>query len=190
MKVGLLFGSFNPIHNGHLAIAECLLDLEKWDEVWLVLSPQNPFKINSDLLETEKRLKMVEAALESKKNIRVCKVELSMPIPSYTIDTMNVLEKQFPEHQFYIIIGSDNLKGLSKWKEIESLLSKYPFHVYSRNADTDNEILHPNIHFHTLPLQKISSTEIREKIKNKKSIKKWVHPAVDKLIKEHAWYKQ
>ena len=190
MKVGLLFGSFNPIHNGHIAIAECLLKLEKWDQVWLVLSPQNPFKASSDLLDTEKRLEMIEAALESKKNIRVSKVELNMPIPSYTIDTMNVLEKQFPNYKFHIIIGSDNLHGLMKWKEIETLLSKYPFHVYSRNEDTESEKLHPNIHFHTLPLQKISSTEIRGKIKNKKSIKKWVHPAVDKLIKEHAWYKQ
>lgn len=133
MKVGLFFGSFNPVHIGHLLIAEYLLEFSTVDAVWMVISPQNPLKNAETLASEEDRLNMLHLALgEVDHKLQVCDVELGMPRPSYTIDTLKFLQKMHPEHQFVVIMGSDSLENLSKWKGYEELINGWDFCVYPR----------------------------------------------------------
>jgi nicotinate-nucleotide adenylyltransferase len=189
MKIGLFFGSFNPVHHGHLLIAATLLEQQGWDQVWMVLSPQNPFKQQADLLPAEHRLQMLHQALRNEKVIRVCTEELYLSQPSYTIDTMNVLSEKFPDFKFHIIIGSDHMHSLYRWKDIDQLLNRFEFHVYNRSvADHESVIQHPNINIHALPILDISATEIRQKIAAGMSITGLVHPGVTALIQHYGWY--
>ncbi len=189
MKIGLYFGSFNPVHNGHLIIANKMLETARFDEVWFIPSPQNPFKESKDLLDFSCRMQMLEAVLNNEPYIKVIPIENKLPKPSYTIQTIKVLEKDYPNYHFDIIIGSDNLKNLHLWKEINEILKRCTFHVYHRRGENDkNEFIKKNIIFYNLPFIEISSTSIRKSIKKQKSILGEVDSKINSLIQQNRWY--
>jgi nicotinate-nucleotide adenylyltransferase len=188
MKVGLLFGSFNPIHNGHVQIATRLLERVGLDMVWLIVSPQNPFKQQADLLAPAHRVVLMQQSLRNENKIRVCTEELQLPTPSYTIDTMKVLTEKYPDFDFHIIIGADNVSGLQHWKEIDRLFEKYSFHIYARGAKITGAIDHEHLIQHELPLLDISATEIRNRLKSGLSVTGMIHPGSEALIRHFGWY--
>ena len=130
MKVGLYFGSFNPVHIGHLAIANYMIEFSDMDKIWFVVSPQNPFKEKKTLLKSHHRLRLIEMATEYDLRFKASNVEFNMPHPSYTVDTLAYLKEQFPEHKFVIIMGEDNLKTLHKWKNYKEIIRNHSIYVY------------------------------------------------------------
>jgi nicotinate-nucleotide adenylyltransferase len=166
MKIGLFFGSFNPIHTGHLIIANYMANHTDLDQVWLVVSPHNPLKKKTDLINMYDRLEMARLATENAVNIRVTDVEFKLPQPSYTIDTLTHLKERYPEHEFTLIMGSDNLVSLKKWKNYELLLRDYHIAVYPRPGHGDSDLAsHPAVTMTSTPLMELSSTFIRHSIR-------------------------
>jgi nicotinate-nucleotide adenylyltransferase len=191
MKVGLFFGSFNPIHNGHLIIANYMADFTSLDEVWLVVSPQNPLKEKSSLLPQSDRLHLVNIALDFHKKIKASNIEFKLPQPSYTINTLAHLSEQFPQHEFCLIMGSDNLENFHKWKNYEEILRKYQLFIYPRTGKKETQFdKHPSVNFVNAPLMEISSTFIRDAIKQKKDIRFYLHHKVWEYIDEMSYYKK
>lgn len=187
MKVGLFFGSFNPIHIGHMIIANIVRECTELNQVWFVVSPQNPFKTTKSLLPDIDRLRMVELAIEDNFDLRACNVEFSMPKPSYTVDTLAYLSEKYPQHEFYLIMGNDNLLHFHKWKNYKQILKYAGIFTYPRpNADAskiEEEIKnHPKIEMVEAPLLDISATFIRNCVKNEISIKYLVHEKVEEYI--------
>ena len=190
MKVGLYFGSFNPIHIGHLAIANFMVEFTDIDQVWFVVSPHNPFKNKSSLLNGYDRLAMVERAIEDDNRFRASNIEFGLPQPSYTIDTLVYLEEKFPDHNFSLIMGSDNLKSINKWKNSEVLLERYPIYVYPRpDFDPSDWADNPKIHITESPQFDISATFIRKGIAEGKNICHFLPPKVWDLIDNSGYYK-
>jgi len=189
-KIGLFFGSFNPVHVGHLILAESMFKHTELDEIWMVISPQNPFKAKKGLLDHHLRLKMVELATKGNKRIKASDVEFGLPKPSYTIDTLRHLKKTQPEKQFIVIIGEDNLKGLPNWKDSEELLREYVFYVYPRLGAEQVDWSLPNVNRVEAPIIGISSTQIRNRIENGDSIRYFVVNKVRKIIEEGEFYKK
>ena len=190
MKVGLFFGSFNPIHNGHLIIANHLYKIIELDEVWFIPSPQNPFKAVTDLLPYEHRVEMIRAAISTVNHIKVSTIENELPLPSYTIHTMNKLVELYPQHTFCILMGSDNFSGLIHWKEYERLLQNFSIHVYYRSTTAISALpVLKNAFVHQLPLLDISATAVRARIRNGDSIIGEVETSVMQLIHKNRWYK-
>lgn len=182
MSTALFFGSFNPIHIGHLIIADAILLEKEIDQVWFVVSPQNPFKSKDSLLSENSRYYLTQIATEDDPRFAVSNIEFSLPKPSYTIDTLNYLSEKYPRKEFSLLIGGDNLKNFHKWKNYEAILEKYKLYVYKRpHTDSSNAIQHSNIRHLDVPLMDISSTLIRERIKNRQSIKYLV---TDKVLDE------
>lgn len=183
MNIGLLFGSFNPIHIGHLIIANTMLEEAKFDEVWFVITPQNPYKINQFLMDENERLKMVNLAIFDHHKLKSSTIEFDLPKPNYTIHTLNILKEKYSNHSFSIIIGSDNLTKLHQWKEAEKIIENFKIVVYPRlNKVSLNDNLHHNIKIYDCPFIDISSTLIREKLKSEKSIKYLVHQDVQSYL--------
>ena len=171
MNIGLFFGSFNPIHTGHLIIANTVLNTFALDNIWFIVSPQNPLKEKSELLAPEFRFQMVEKAIAKDFRFKASDVEFNLPLPSYTIDTLTYLENVYPSNQFYLILGSDAFQALPHWKNHEQLLNKKII-VYLRPGYPVSEKSLPyNITILESPLLELSSTEIRRLIKAKKSIR-------------------
>lgn len=189
MKIGLYFGSFNPIHIGHLIIASHIINNSDLDELWLVVSPQNPFKKYAGLLNENHRLNLVRTALEGEKKIKASNVEFKLPKPSYTIDTLTYLSEKYPNRQFIIIMGSDSFQNLPKWKNYETLINNYEIMVYQRPGFEIKNTLGAKIKIMDAPLLQISSTHIRELIKKNKSIRFLVTDAVKEVIENNAYYK-
>ncbi|MCB0396601.1 MAG: nicotinate (nicotinamide) nucleotide adenylyltransferase [Flavobacteriales bacterium] len=190
MKAGLLFGSFNPVHNGHLKLAEHILKEMSLDQIWFVVSPSSPFKQDATLLPAEDRITMLRQALKDLPSFRLCDVELGMPRPSYTIDTMKVLTGKFPDYQFFLIMGSDNLEHFDKWKGFDQLREQWPVIVYERPG-------HPLVKWKGLELHsangvrmELSSTRIRSKVKAGEPIDDLVPKAVADLILNGGYYKK
>ncbi len=184
MEIGLFFGSFNPIHNGHLIIAQSALEFANLNEVWFVVSPQNPFKKNKNLLHEFDRLDMVRLAIEDNDRFRATDIEFHMPRPSYTIDTLVYLREKYPEKKFKLIIGGDNLAIFPKWKNNQMILEEFGLIVYPRpGAVTEHDLLdHPNVNTIESPLLNISATYIRKCIREEKSIRYLVPPMVVEYI--------
>jgi nicotinate-nucleotide adenylyltransferase len=172
-NIGLFFGSFNPIHMGHLIIAEYMATRTELQQVWFVVSPHNPLKIQASLAKDFDRLHMVQLAIEDNTKLKASKIEFSLPKPSYTVDTMTYLHEKYPQHDFSLIMGADNLKSISKWKNYEVLLKRYAIHVYHRKGfRLDKETLgQGDIRVYDVPLLDISATMIRESIREGKSIR-------------------
>ena len=171
MKVGLFFGSFNPVHVGHMIIANYMAQNTDLDQVWMVVSPQNPLKIKSSLAKDRDRLHLVNLAIGDNLLLRSSDVEFSMPKPSYTIDTLVYLEEKHPDHQFVLIMGGDNLRTLHKWKNYEKLISGYEIYVYKRpKYSTGKWVGHARIKIFEAPLLDISASYIRDQIKKGNSI--------------------
>lgn len=189
MKIGLYFGSFNPIHVGHLIIASHIISNTELEELWFVVSPQNPFKNNNTLLNEHHRLNLVRTAIEGEKKLRASSVEFKLPKPSYTIDTLTYLAEKYPEHIFSIIMGSDSFQNLEKWKNYELLLDKYEILIYKRPGFKVEEKLKGNIKVMDAPFLEISSTRIRELIRHNKSIRYLVTDAVKEVIENNSYYK-
>lgn len=179
---GLFFGSFNPIHNGHLQIARYLLNQKLCDEIWFIISPQNPFKQNSSLLDETQRLKITETALKNEPGMKACNVEFSLPRPSYTIDTLRYISQQYPHSSFALIIGEDNLRDFHLWRDYPSIYQHYKILVYPRPGITATPISYPNITRVDAPLTSISSTEIRQRIQQGRNISNFVPENVLNLI--------
>ena len=190
-RIGLFFGSFNPVHTGHLIIAEYMADMTDLQQVWFVVSPHNPLKVRSTLANDFDRLHMVQLAIDDNPKLRASNIEFSLPKPSYTIDTMAYLHEKYPEHSFSLIMGSDNLEGIGKWKNYELLLERYPIHVYKRTG-TEN-ITYPgkaDVKIHNVPLLDISSTYIRQQIAKGHSIRYMVPEAVYQYLDGSRLYRQ
>lgn len=183
-KIGIYSGSFNPVHLGHLKLAEYIVENDIVDEVWFVVSPCNPLKNQLDLLDEYLRLEMLIFAIQSNPKFKASDVEFSMPIPSYSIDTLHHLSSQYPNYQFILIIGSDNALIFDQWKSYNQLLTKFPILVYPRNGYDFSEVaeLYPQMQLLSTPYYEISSTQIRKFIAQKKDVSEWLHPIVNQFI--------
>jgi nicotinate-nucleotide adenylyltransferase len=191
MKIGLFFGSFNPIHVGHLIIANVMAETTDLDKVWFVVSPQNPFKQKQSLLHEFDRYDMVRAAIHENFKLDVTDIEFNMPKPSYTVDTLAYLSSRHPDKEFSLIIGGDNLHSFPKWKNHEVILGNHPLYVYPRpNAKPSKLDNHPSITFVDAPLLDISATFIRKCVQKGLSIQYMVHPAVEEIIQSRKFYLQ
>lgn len=191
MKVGLYFGSFNPIHHGHLLIASYMLQHAGLDQVWFVVSPQNPLKRSGALLNEYHRLHLVRLAVEGEKQLKASDIEFKLPKPSYTVDTLTYLEEKYPGEEFAVIMGSDSFQNLPKWKNYQWLLQHYPVYVYRRPG---HEKLpeYPDakaIQIMDAPLLPISSTEIRARIKAGQSVRYQMPDAVLEEIEKSGYYR-
>lgn len=193
MKIGLYFGTFNPIHVGHLIIANHMAEHSDLDQVWLVVTPHNPLKKKSTLLDDYHRLQMVHLATEDYPKLKPSDVEFKLPQPNYTVNTLVHLEEKYPHHEFSLIMGEDNLKSLHKWKNYEAILAHHEIYVYPR-ISLENENLefknHPKIHMIDAPVVEISSTFIRNNIKLGKNIRPLVSTKVWEYIDHNLFYKK
>lgn len=188
-KVGLFFGSFNPIHIGHLIIANYMANYTDLNEVWFVVSPQNPFKEKKNLGNMYDRLEMVNLAVEGTEKLRACDIEFSLPQPSYTIDTLIHLAEKYPTKEFSLIMGEDNLANFHKWKNADILLRDYRIIVYPR-PEYDGGVLkdHPSVVVTETPIMELSSTFVRQAVKAGKSIQFYVPDKVIDFIEKAGLY--
>lgn len=192
-KIGLFFGSFNPIHIGHLILANYILEHSDMDELWFVVSPQNPFKDKKSLLQDHNRLDMVERAIKNYPKMRASNIEFSLPKPSYTIDTLTYLKEKYPNHSFALIMGEDNLKSLGKWKNSDLLINNHQIIVYPRVFENDNQkteyIQNDNISLIKAPIIELSATEIRTMIKEGKNVRPMLPPEVFEYLDGSSFYR-
>ncbi|WP_434037341.1 nicotinate (nicotinamide) nucleotide adenylyltransferase [Formosa sp. 4Alg 33] len=182
MKIGLYFGTFNPIHVGHLIIANHMAEYSDLDRIWLVVTPHNPFKKKNTLLDNHHRFDMVYEATKDYDKLEASDIEFKLPQPSYTINTLTYLLEKHPNHEFSLIMGEDNLKGFHKWKNNDIILEHHEIYVYPRISEgkTETQLLnHPKIHQIKAPIMEISSTFIRQAVRDGKSCKP--------LLPEHVW---
>lgn len=190
MNIGLYFGSFNPIHIGHLAIANYIVEFSDIEQLWFVVSPQNPFKKKSTLLDDYQRLELVNIAIDKDLRFKASNIEFNLPKPSYTINTLKYLEEKHPNFQFSLIMGADNLTNLHKWKNFEQIISNYSIYVYPRPGIeiTENFKENENIVIVDSPIMDISSSFIREAIKKGKQINYYLPYKVYDYISEMHFY--
>jgi nicotinate-nucleotide adenylyltransferase len=191
-KIGLYFGTFNPIHVGHLAIANHMVEFSDLDQVWMVVTPHNPHKKKSTLLDNNHRKIMVDIALEEYPKIKSSAIEFDLPQPNFTVNTLAVLEEKYPKQKFCLLMGEDNLKSFHKWKNFEVILSRYELFVYPRLTPNKVTALlenHPNVTRIAAPIMEISSTAIRKAIKSKKNIRPLLPQNVWQYLDEMNFYK-
>ena len=191
-KIGLFFGSFNPIHIGHLILGNYILENSDMAELWFVVSPQNPFKDKKSLLKDHNRLDMVQLAIKNYPKMRASNVEFSLPVPSYTIDTLAYLKEKHPDFSFSLIMGEDNLGSLHKWKNYELLLENYQIIVYPRILGEEKKpdyLKHENIHQINAPIIELWATEIRNMIKAGKNTRPMLPPEVFEYLDGSSFYK-
>ncbi|TDY13718.1 nicotinate (nicotinamide) nucleotide adenylyltransferase [Meridianimaribacter flavus] len=182
MKIGLYFGTFNPIHVGHLTIANHMAEYSDLDQIWLVVTPHNPFKKKNSLLDNHQRLEMVYRATKDYTKLKPSDIEFNLPQPNYTINTLTYLQEKHPDYEFALIMGEDNLKSFHKWKNYELILQGHDIYVYPRISEGSVETqfdAHPKIHHVAAPIMELSSTFIRKSIKAGKNIRP--------MLPEHVW---
>jgi len=191
MKIGLFFGSFNPIHIGHLAIANYMVEFTDLDKLWFVVSPHNPLKKKSTLLADHHRLQMVRVAVEDDTRFQASDIEFKLPQPSYTIDTLTYLKEKYPETEFVVIMGSDGLPTFEKWKNYQKLIEQYQRYVYPRPG-TDLDLIKNLVNGQVVnaPLMDISSTFIRESVAKKKDIRYFLSEKVWQYMREMHFYER
>jgi nicotinate-nucleotide adenylyltransferase len=193
MKVGLYFGTFNPIHIGHLIIANHVAEYSGLDQIWMVVTPHNPLKNKDTLLDDYQRLQLVFLATEDYPKIKPSDIEFKLTQPNYTVNTLAHLQEKYPQHTFSLIMGEDNLKSLHKWKNHDIILQNHAIYVYPRissELETSTYKNHPNIHIIDAPIVEISSTFIRENIKNKKNVRPLLPEKVWEYIDHNNLYKK
>ncbi len=196
-KIGLYFGSFNPIHIGHIAIAGYMTEFAGLDQVWFVVSPHNPLKKKETLLKDHNRLYMAQLAIGDNDKLKASDIEFKLPVPSYTIDTLTYLKEKFPKNEFCLVMGEDNLYTLHKWKNTDELISKYPIYVYPRPESAkpsstmlDKILSLADIHHVDAPMMDISGTFIRNGIRDGKDMSYFLAPSVWKYIREMHFYEK
>ena len=191
MKIGLYFGTFNPIHVGHLIIANHFAEHSDLEQVWCVVTPQNPFKTKQSILDNHQRLEMVYLATKEYPKINPSDIEFHLPQPNYTIHTLAYLEEKYPEHEFVLIMGEDNLVSLPKWKNAEVILERYPIYVYPRKISgvITQDSLEGTIKKVDAPIIEISSSFIRKSIKSGKNIRPLLPESVWTYLDEMNFYK-
>ena len=188
MKVALYFGSFNPIHHGHLIIANEILQQENYHELWFVVSPQNPFKNENNLLNANHRFQLVQLAIEGESKLKASNVEFKLPKPSYTVNTLIYLKEKYPNHQFDIVLGSDGFQNISKWKNSDFIINNYKFLIYERPGFEINHEASADVKVIVGSQLYISSTHIRKLIRENKSIRYLVPDLVNEEIKARGYY--
>jgi len=190
MLIGLYFGSFNPIHTGHLIIANHVLNEISINKIWFVVSPQNPFKESKTLLNEFDRLHLVRLAVQDDNRLKCSDIEFNLPKPSYTSNTLTFLSEKYPEHQFSLIMGSDSYRNLEKWKNYETVVDNYPIYVYKREGYEIKKVFNKTPVILNAPIIQISATQIREYIRSGKSIRYLVPEIVREEIETRKFYKQ
>ena len=188
MNIGLFFGSFNPVHHGHLIIANHVANTNNLHEVWFVVSPLNPFKKAGGLLNENHRLHLIQLAIEGEKKLKASNIEFKLPKPSYTVDTLIYLKEKYPSYTFSIIIGSDGFQNIRNWKNAEVIINNYPFIIYKRPGFGIDLSISSMITVADAPLLEISSTHIRYMIKAGKSIRYLVPDIVKEEIERNLYY--
>jgi len=192
MKVGLFFGTFNPIHVGHLTIANHIAEYSDLDQVWFVVTPHSPFKKKNSLLDDHQRLEMVYQAVKDYPKLRQSDIEFNLPQPNYTVNTLAHLEEKYPDHEFALIMGEDNLKNFHKWKNYQVILELHDIYVFPRISDGKIETEfdeHPKIHHVNSPIMELSSTFIRKSIKKGKNVRPMLPENVWEYLDEMNFYK-
>ena len=190
-KTGLFFGSFDPVHKGHLIIAEYLTAQTDLDEIWFVISPQNPFKTEKEITGQEIRKEMLELAVSNNPKFSVCDIEFLMPAPQYTHKTLVILKEKYPEKQFVLIIGTDNLDAFDRWNNYEKIMEMIDIYIYPRPGfETERFLSHPSMHLVNAPLIDISSTCIRESFMNNKPAKYMLPEKVFDYINKKGLYRK
>jgi len=192
MKIGLFFGSYNPIHIGHLIIANHMVEFSDLDEVWFVVTPHNPFKKKQSLLDEHHRYQLVQEATYDFPKLKPSNIEFGLPQPNYTINTLVHLFEKYPQHQFSLIMGQDNLRSFHKWKNHKEILENHELYVYPRISDEKNlpDLLsHPKVHLIEAPIVEISATLIRKSIKDNKNVRALMPERAWKYMDEMNFYK-
>jgi len=191
LKIGLYFGTYNPIHIGHLAIANYMVEFTDIDQLWFVVSPHNPHKEKKNLLDDYQRLEMVHRAVEGDDRLRASNIEFNLPKPNYTVDTLAYLKEQYPNFEFLILMGSDNLESFHKWKNYETILENYGIIVYPRPGFNRSKYkLHYNITVvEDAPLMEISASFIRKAIREGKDVRHFIPAGTWKYLEEMNFYK-
>jgi nicotinate-nucleotide adenylyltransferase len=193
MKIGLYFGTFNPIHVGHLIIANHMAEHSDLEQIWMVVTPHNPLKQKNTLLDDYQRLHLVRLATEDYPKIKPSDIEFKLPQPNYTVNTLAHLMEKYPQHEFSLIMGEDNFKSLHKWKNYEYILQHHDIYIYPRVSDeAENPTLknHPNVHWIDAPIVEISSTFIRENIKNNKNVRPLLPHNVWEYVDHNNFYRR
>jgi nicotinate-nucleotide adenylyltransferase len=191
MRIGLFFGTFNPVHAGHMIIAGYFAEFSDLDQVWMVVTPHNPHKQAGSLLQDHHRFEMVRIAIGDYNKIKASKVEFSLPKPSFTIHTLLHLEEQYPDHEFNLIMGSDNLAGFMKWKSWEQIIERHKLYVYPRPGSDGGEMKdHEKVVFVDAPHIELSSTFIRDAVKNKKDIRYMMPESAYEYMDEMNFYRK
>lgn len=193
MKIGLFFGSFNPIHIGHLVIANHMVEYSDLDQVWFVVTPHSPFKKKSSLLDNYQRLEMVYRATKDYSKLKPSDIEFNLPQPNYTINTLVYLQEKYPDHTFSLIMGEDNLKSFHKWKNYELILENHDLYVYPRLSEDKAKTPfdgHKKIHHINAPIMEVSSTFIRKAIKQGKNAQPMLPQYVWEYLDEMNFYKK
>lgn len=189
MNIGLYFGSFNPVHIGHLIIAKHVLNSTDLKQVWMVVSPQNPLKHSNSLLNEYARLSLLQTAVEGEYNLKASKIEFTLPKPSYTVNTLAYLKEKFPQHQFSIIMGSDSFCNLTNWKNYKVIIKNHQLYIYNRSGFVVENTVNASIKILDAPLIEISSTRVRKLIKEGKSIRYLLPDTVKEEIEKNNYYK-
>jgi len=191
MKIGLFFGSFNPVHTGHLVIASFMAEYTDLDQVWLVVSPHNPLKDRLSLLQDYHRLDLVKAAIGHNKKLKASDVEFKLSKPSFTVHTLAHLAEKYPQDEFVLLMGRDNLSTFKQWKDYEQILERHKIYVYPRvNAQPSDLENHASVKFVDAPLMEISSSFIREAIRQQKDVRYMVPEAVWQILEEKQFYRR
>ena len=189
MKIGIFPGSFNPVHIGHLAIANCIAEYEEYDQIWFLITPQNPLKKKSDLIDQDLRLNLLEKSIEGYDKFKICTIEWNMPQPTYTINTLQKLRITYPQNRFDLIIGADNWATFHRWKDYQTILKNFKVLIYPRSGNDRLQINHPNVQItKNAPKIEISGSKIRKAIEQGKDIRFYMPPGVYEAVKNSGFF--
>ncbi len=189
MKIGLFFGTYNPIHVGHMVIANYMVEFTDLEKIWIVVTPHNPFKVKKSMLQDYHRLRLVNLAIEDDNRFKASDIEFKLPQPNYTIDTLTYLKESHPDYEFVLIMGADNLHHFHKWKNHEQILADHELYVYPRDSFDELPLKdHKQVKFCDAPIMRISSSFIRKAISEGKDVRHYMPKSVSDYVQEMHFY--